>query len=181
VLPIGQEKNAGDIIFLLDTGAIVCEIGSKPTIGVAMAKHEGACPIATRKFILSQAQRLKVDIIRVIEDYAKEAGIPVGTLRNWVWPESQVEAKAERRNKAKESSKFTTSPEPDPVITEEDFTAPPEKVVRYKNTDAMYFVKLAILQLDSIKTEDPEHMNALNFLSDYISKRIDYLTARRKV
>jgi hypothetical protein len=75
-----------------------------------MAKHEGACPIATAKFIRSQAEKLKVSVNKFIGEYAKEAEIPVGTLKNWVWPEHVERKKAKARERAAGSKNATTTP-----------------------------------------------------------------------
>lgn len=137
-----------------------------------MAKHEGACPVATRTFILNQAERLKVGVGKVIESYAVEAGIPVGTIKNWVYPE-QTKARAERQAGKKASRKFAT---PAPVVLTDDPPAaeglaatPVEDLDKMiEETGAMYYAGRAISELANIDLEDPDRDDALRMVETWV-------------
>jgi len=52
-------------------------------------KTEGDCPIATAIFIKKQAEKQGVSLNKMIELYAEESERPIGTIRDWVWPQDR--------------------------------------------------------------------------------------------
>jgi len=75
---------------------------------MAHKTEDGTCPIATNIFIRKQAEKRKISIRKMIEDYSKEAEIPIGTLNDWIWPKEKTAMETHSTSKP---TKSHTKPE----------------------------------------------------------------------